>query len=80
MSEVLSKEIANLQLEVRNLQVQLQDKPAAMTKDLSVLPLISGWAGTSRSISVQEILDKLESVAVIGKWIGEDKILIATRN
>jgi hypothetical protein len=76
MVEVLSREIAKLQIVVQNLQSQLQDTPAGATKDLSVLPLVPMWAGTSRSISVRKFFDTMESVAVIGRWIGEDKIRI----
>jgi hypothetical protein len=66
MVEVSAREIAKLQLEIQNLQQQLQDRPVAMAKDLSLVSLVPKSTGTSRLISVQEFFDMVESVAVMG--------------
>jgi hypothetical protein len=73
MEEALAREMARLQLEVQSLQAQLQ------TKDLSHVPLLSKWSGTSKSASVQEFFDAIESAASIRKWLSEDVIRIATQ-
>jgi predicted PolB exonuclease-like 3'-5' exonuclease len=78
MAEVLAREIAKLHHEVQSLQAQLQGRPAATTKDLSLVPLVPKWAGTSRSISVQEFFDTVIIVAVVVKWMRADKIRITT--
>jgi hypothetical protein len=77
MAEALAREVARLQLEVQSLQAQLQTRAAA-TKDLSLVPLVPKWSGKSKSISVQDFLDTIESAASVGKWTDEDMILIAT--
>jgi hypothetical protein len=82
MTDALAREVAKLQLQVQTLQEQLRDRPAttqtALTKDLSLVPLVPKWAGTSKSTLVKEFFDTVDSVGNIGKWSGEDKIRITT--
>jgi hypothetical protein len=55
MAEPIAQQMARLQLEVQNLQVQLQSRSPA-TKDLSLVALVPKWAGTNKAISLKEFL------------------------
>ena len=77
MSETAAQQMARLQLEVQNLQVQLQSRPPA-TKDLSLVALVPKWGGTDKAVPLKEFFDIIESTARTGNWSNEDMVRIAT--
>jgi len=69
-----AQEIAELKDQIARLQVRLQ----TTAKDMSLVTLIPKWSGTSRSGSLNEFLNSVESAANMGNWDDRDKISIAT--
>ena len=59
------------------MRVQVSSGRSTSAKDLSVISLIPKWAGTEKSVSVEEFFESVESSARIGNWSDPDKIQIS---
>jgi len=77
MAEAVAQQMARLQLEVQNLQVQLQTR-TPVTKHLSLVALLPKWAGADKAIPLHEFFETIESTGRIANWTQEDMIRIAT--
>jgi len=66
MAEVVSQQMARLQLEVQNLQAQLQTRTPA-TKGLSLVALVPKCSGT-KAIPLHEFFETIESTGKIDNW------------
>jgi hypothetical protein len=74
----LRLQIESLQAEVANLKVKVNSSLATpmAAKDLSSVSFIPKWAGTEKSLSVNEFFVIIDSTANIGKWNEKYKIQI----
>jgi hypothetical protein len=64
-----------LQSEIQNLQAQLQ-AGSPVTKDLSLIGMVSKCSGMEKAVPLQEFSEILESTALVGNWAQEDLIRI----
>ena len=59
------------------MQAQLQARTTA-TKDLSLVSLITKWAGSDKAVPLHEFFVAIEGSARVGNWSEQDKIQVAT--
>ena len=69
--------MARLQLELQNLQVQIHTR-TLVTKDLSLVALVTKWSGADKAISLHEFFETIERTEKNGNWTQEDIVRIAT--
>jgi hypothetical protein len=53
MAEAEAQQMASLQAEMRNLQVQVQSRPSA-TKDMTLVALVPRWARNHKAFPVNQ--------------------------
>jgi hypothetical protein len=73
MAEGFQKLVEGLQAEIASLRLQVSSGRPTVAKDLSLISQVPRWAGTEKSVSVDEFFELVESVARIGNWSEADQ-------
>jgi hypothetical protein len=77
----LQEELATAKAEIRRLRESLAPRTSAtlepvVRKDLSLISLISKWAGSESGVPIEEFFATIEGSARLGKWDEKDQIRI----